>query len=756
MPLQFQRLLHAAVPSTLDAFRPPSREREPETIVFGARAGAHPSQRPPVEIFVGSERGQFRAEHNLLWSIEKHRDPTRIYRVHLLRDLQGFRRRFWLTGFTNYRFAIPALAEGEGRAIYNDADQIYLADPGELFDTPMNGRGYLSINERDSSVMLLDCRRMQAVWTLRDAQSSSRRNLERQALAQGLWGPLDETWNARDSEHESMRSRLVHFTTLHTQPWCPFPHQYVYFDNPTDPLWADLEQESIDAGFMPIHACRPSRRWHHTWARLSRRHDADRLLAVLATPAPSSSREQHFVADFLQEVPDLDVPWVLERLFQVFGEVILHVDEPALARPDLPRRSRWFWLQHLQLAARRHPETRWRLRYRQQPWRCQWLHGGPISEGSIIVLTHRKPGHNQQAKAIARRLSERSGLRLEHIEVGLSEPEFALRLLLRRPLAVAVPDDAQVIVASAWVCGGVARQLARKLPRLRLVLSGRKAGPVPEHGAVVIQCAHFNLPPHPNRLITTLPLNAGEAVPTRMTDPWQGWLQAERRFALLVGGSSRFHTLDPQRAQAMLRHVCRWAERYRAQLLVVTSRRSADLIPVIDQELPKHHYLYRWSTDDPANPYALVLRHADQLVVTGESESMLADAVSRGRQFLIWPVPARSGLLWQRFAEKVAVRAVQPRINRRGTIRPQQGLTYLCARAVERCWVLPPRDIGTLHGRLYAQRLAAPFGQGANAAYDASLEFEQTIAATMELLALRDAGQSSGCQPVENSRAISP
>ena len=28
----------------------------------------------------------------------------------------------------------PHIAGGSGRAIYNDVDQVYLADPGELFD----------------------------------------------------------------------------------------------------------------------------------------------------------------------------------------------------------------------------------------------------------------------------------------------------------------------------------------------------------------------------------------------------------------------------------------------------------------------------------------------------------------------------------------------------------------------------------------------------------------------------------------------
>ncbi|MDZ7670073.1 MAG: hypothetical protein U5Q16_11865 [Gammaproteobacteria bacterium] len=60
---------------------------------------------------------------------------------------------------------------------------------------------------------------------------------------------------------------------------------------------------------------------------------------------------------------------------------------------------------------------------------------------------------------------------------------------------MSLPEDTEVLVASAWLCCRLARQLARQQPHLRLVLSGRKAGPAAEHGSVLVQCAHFGLPP---------------------------------------------------------------------------------------------------------------------------------------------------------------------------------------------------------------------------------------------------------------------
>ena len=110
---------------------------QPERVRLDIQDGVTPSAKPPVRIFLGTEAVHSRAERVFIWSVQQHRDPARVYDIYLMKDLVGFDRRGWLTGFTNYRFAIPHFTGGVGRAIYNDVDQIYLADPGELFDTEL-------------------------------------------------------------------------------------------------------------------------------------------------------------------------------------------------------------------------------------------------------------------------------------------------------------------------------------------------------------------------------------------------------------------------------------------------------------------------------------------------------------------------------------------------------------------------------------------------------------------------------------------
>src|SRR5262249_15856759 len=239
----------------IDALDP----RDPERIVLGVRPGPARCAKPPVRIFLGSEASQFRPERVLVWSIERVRDPARVYEIHLMKEIAGFDRRGWTTGFTNYRFAIPEWAGGEGRAIYDDEDQIYLSDPARLFDAEMGEHGFLAIAERESSVMLLDCARMLPLWNLAAARRGSKKALlRRAALTPGLFGRCDAQWNARDGEYREGRSHLLHYTTLHTQPWRPFPGRFVYQDHPQAELWLELERSADAAGFQLFGRARPS------------------------------------------------------------------------------------------------------------------------------------------------------------------------------------------------------------------------------------------------------------------------------------------------------------------------------------------------------------------------------------------------------------------------------------------------------------------------------------------------------------------
>jgi hypothetical protein len=55
-------------------------------------------------------------------------------------------------------------------------------------------------------------------------------------------------------------------------------------------------------------------------------------------------------------------------------------------------------------------------------------------------------------------------------------------------------------------------------------------------------------------------------------------------------------------------------------------------------------------------------------------------------------------------------RAFARPLNRRGTIRPQQGLEYLFAKSISTGLLPPPRDLEALHDNLVRHGIARPFG----------------------------------------------
>ena len=118
---------------------------------------------------------------------------------------------------------------------------------------------------------------------------------------------------------------------------------------------------------------------------------------------------------------------------------------------------------------------------------------------------------------------------------------------------------------------------------------------------------------------------------------------------------------------------------------------------------------YQWRSGDADNPYLGCLAVADVLVVTGDSESMLAEAAATGKPLYIYPLPAcRNGLRRQ-------LRAwVTDRCARLSTTRVSgpsvRAAAALCARLIELGLVRALRDLAAMHRCLIEAGIAHPFG----------------------------------------------
>jgi mitochondrial fission protein ELM1 len=132
-------------------------------------------------------------------------------------------------------------------------------------------------------------------------------------------------------------------------------------------------------------------------------------------------------------------------------------------------------------------------------------------------------------------------------------------------------------------------------------------------------------------------------------------------------------------------------------------------------ELGKSNSVLRWQPTGKENPYLGYVATADVLVVTGDSESMLAEAVASGKPVYIYPLPecfpGTLGKVRERFREWVVARATAGRSGYDASWSGGQGWQRrLCAFLLSRSLVLPPRNIKRLHQGLYCLGVARPFG----------------------------------------------
>ncbi len=784
----------------------PGARREPERIVLPPAADVRPSGKPSVRIFMGTEPSQYRPERIFVWSIEQVRDPARFYEIYLMKELTRFDRSRWTTGFTNYRFAIPHFTQGHGRAIYNDVDQIYLSDPAELFDLEMGDHGFLAISDTESSVMLIDCARMAKVWTLEDARRLSKKRLLAKALAvPRLRGDLSPDWNARDEEYHPGRSKLLHFTTLHTQPWQPSPEKYVYEEHPHGSLWGSLERSADAARAHVFTRSQPSARYRlrrslyqqmqdrdavaratpdgtamrspeATW---SEHREAIRTLvagsrarglllygsaarsglggsrdAFSAKPwredlrltfydpvrqsysePPSSAFDGVVCLDELDRTPEDDIPWVLDELFGqarhfVYASISCHARPSRLPNGELEpytaKDTDW-WRAQFESAAQRFPDVHWELATErpsaEKKATLWWAWGGRFlgaEKPSVWVLIEDRTGNNAQSLGLAEALGWPYELKTIQFSVAARLPNRLLGTSLfgvnRARSAALTPPWPHLVIATGRRLAPVAKWIRHQSRgRTRLIHLGRKGGQVADSFDLMVACAHFRLPPHPRRVETVAPLNP--VTPERLKQAAERWPNlfgnAPRpHVALLVGGSSHLCRLDVAVAERLGKEVRAFAEAAGGSVHAVTSRRTGfKVAEVLGRALGPSAFVHRWRPGQQESPYLGYLATADVLVVTGESETMLAETAACGRPVYICPLPQRPLGLSGRLRAWLAARAQARPVNNRGTARPQQGLEYLCARIITRGFILPPRDLHALHQTLIRLGVARPFGE---------------------------------------------
>jgi mitochondrial fission protein ELM1 len=240
----------------------------------------------------------------------------------------------------------------------------------------------------------------------------------------------------------------------------------------------------------------------------------------------------------------------------------------------------------------------------------------------------------------------------------------------------------------------------------RIVLLGRKAANDMRGIDLGIACAHFGLMQNPRLIEVVVPPTQVDATllaeaAVARPDPLAG--SRKPRIVLLVGGPTVLHRFDATIAEAMARAVAAATDALGGSLAIVTSRRTPDdAIDAIGRAAPDAH-LHLWQKDRADNPYLSYLAGADLLVVTGESESMLAEASATGRPLTIYPLPPRPERLKERIGGRLRSWSGKP-----------GALGAIGRSLLGGGWLTPPRDVDRLHTEMVEHRLAARFDGAIN------------------------------------------
>lgn len=203
-----------------------------------------------IRIFIATQPLQERAHKVLIHSIRSHTNTPIDIRLMCLGE-PGFDD--WHgktpTGFTMFRFAVPALCNFQGMAIILDPDMLVLGDIAELATYYSPGHWCKFNGPEGDCVSVIDCHAVGRLtnWpSMAELKSGTLRKWDvRPKLQPILKGTIPPEWNSMDKLSDD--TRLIHYTNLATQPWHPNPKQPGGYKKHEDPaaekMWFQWEEK---------------------------------------------------------------------------------------------------------------------------------------------------------------------------------------------------------------------------------------------------------------------------------------------------------------------------------------------------------------------------------------------------------------------------------------------------------------------------------------------------------------------------------
>lgn len=140
----------------------------------------------------------------------------------------------WVTPFSLFRYAVPAINRFDGYAIYLDVDMVVLKDIAELYEFRREGKWSVAVNQDGDCVAVIDCSCVLGdhEWpTVQDLKRGFVDKHRMRAIASKYYVKwIPERWNHHDRCLPN--TALIHFTDVSSQPWQPYPDRINYKDHP--------------------------------------------------------------------------------------------------------------------------------------------------------------------------------------------------------------------------------------------------------------------------------------------------------------------------------------------------------------------------------------------------------------------------------------------------------------------------------------------------------------------------------------------
>ena len=259
-----------------------------------------------------------------------------------------------------------------------------------------------------------------------------------------------------------------------------------------------------------------------------------------------------------------------------------------------------------------------------------------MTEPSIWVLIGERTGDNNQALALAEALSLPFAVKqldyngLQSLSVWLPPTAITLTKAARAGLDAPWPD---LIIAIGRRSVPVARWIKRQnMGRTKLVRIGHPRID-PTLFDLVVTTRQYPVPPGAN--VVLLPVAMSRHLePPEPSAAELKWLDAvpTPRTLLAIGGATKYWTLPTARIERVV------AENAPGKsLIVVTSRRTDPALVERLRTIAAANPAIRL-VDGPSPRFAVLMGAVDEIFVTGDSVSMLSEAVLTGKPVALIPI----------------------------------------------------------------------------------------------------------------------